>query len=1046
MSFLLLKSRPGRPAPSTQGAVRSKRSNLSIAVSRKSQGTASRSRFSLPASASDQGDQIQFHRPLHKRVQQQKQQQQHLTSRQRSRQKEQNSQQITKSQNEIVSMDEGKTKIIYYIMLFVRTLQLRVFMFSILAHTPTVMEDIRVLEQQQRDSQRLLTSIKQTKQHKLQEQSTLETNVSSLKYANGEAQAQLIRSREVLSKSTRDLGSSRLKSDRSSENIKKLDEKIKRGLATIRALHSKQRRACASMLKLHNAQEKLNMSIKNIKTQTKAQELTRDDLKHRGNLLAKSIQALKVEVKDFFDSTIQTRSEVSAFEKELTASQQLEGTTKNRVESIETERTSEDKTYEAVKLDFDKRIKSANNHITDIEAQIHDVGVDIEVNRRELIEAGQMCIRHQNVERHQVSTELEDAILDISRVKISTAKKEQLLRQSEREKINLAESVNALKQEQLELERKYEETKENIQKVTKLSNDRESQEKERSLAFEDQMLELKCQREKVAGLRNTIKGLQTTIRTSIECDEKCICNQEDKLKKGGNEREAMTTKIEGLNLRATELDLHAEDTKNENRESVDQVKSAANASKELFQNLQKEEELLPQSNEYEIDDILEEIVKKREEVLQDSSTEISTMLKSKCVSPCAFFHIHCTLFKSMLPNIFLSENPCLANLNLSFDHTQNVSFDEQVKVALSGLFAACKERVKEALVDYDGKIQQEKEERDRKLQCQEKERKMREIISEEKRKGKIQQVEKAKERNCSNVDGVEMQRSEENLEVMDRTNEFSFPEDELLENFGSTVDETKESKEKKRKGIVESRADNSETRQKKRKLMGRRKQSSKRKMYNIDSPKKVLVKELKLEARNQNNHHNSFEQPHSIPRGRTNQTGEIMRRKRSTHGKDTKSSTNRSDFHECAEGGKAHSAGLPIVNCHRLKKGDQSDSLRRSRQKQCKERDCKQQGAMKNKKKLNIFEDFQVSAVAKLSKKKRDSKETKESCSKPSKRRRSKSSNIRTRPGGTGRDAPTSQSALSKTGRRRKKSMSSNLNREDISAIVDVDFNFTSDA
>ena len=98
MSFLLLKSRSGRPAPSTK----SKRPNPSIAFPRNNHGT--RNRFSLPARASNQGDQIQLHRPLHKRSQQQ-----HL-SRQRSRQKEpsQTSQQTTKSQDDIVSMDEGK--------------------------------------------------------------------------------------------------------------------------------------------------------------------------------------------------------------------------------------------------------------------------------------------------------------------------------------------------------------------------------------------------------------------------------------------------------------------------------------------------------------------------------------------------------------------------------------------------------------------------------------------------------------------------------------------------------------------------------------------------------------------------------------------------------------------------------------------------------------------------------------------------------------------------------------------------------------------------
>ena len=67
-----------------------------------------------------------------------------------------------------------------------------------------------------------------------------------------------------------------------------------------------------------------------------------------------------------------------------------------------------------------------------------------------------------------------------------------------------------------------------------------------------------------------------------------------------------------------------------------------------------------------------------------------------------------------MPNYF-EENPCLANLNLSFDQTLNTSFEEQLKSALFGLFAACKERVKVALVDHEKRIQ-DAEERNRKNQ------------------------------------------------------------------------------------------------------------------------------------------------------------------------------------------------------------------------------------------------------------------------------------------------------------------------------------------
>eukprot|EP00957_Ditylum_brightwellii_P159793 12162858-Ditylum_brightwellii.AAC.1 len=74
------------------------------------------------------------------------------------------------------------------------------------------MEDLRVLEQQQRESQHMLQSIKLTREHKLEQRASLENKLSSVKYSNGERRAQLSRARDVLSKSTRELGTARLHS------------------------------------------------------------------------------------------------------------------------------------------------------------------------------------------------------------------------------------------------------------------------------------------------------------------------------------------------------------------------------------------------------------------------------------------------------------------------------------------------------------------------------------------------------------------------------------------------------------------------------------------------------------------------------------------------------------------------------------------------------------------------------------------------------------------------------------------------------------------
>jgi hypothetical protein len=114
------------------------------------------------------------------------------------------------------------------------------------------MEDLRVLEQQQLESQRKLAAIKLTKQHKLEQRSTLESKLSSLKYANGEQRAQLVRARDVLSRCTRELGAAKLRSGRSSEALKAFDGRLKRALLSVRSLQVGRRKLDSEIVVLRN--------------------------------------------------------------------------------------------------------------------------------------------------------------------------------------------------------------------------------------------------------------------------------------------------------------------------------------------------------------------------------------------------------------------------------------------------------------------------------------------------------------------------------------------------------------------------------------------------------------------------------------------------------------------------------------------------------------------------------------------------------------------------------------------------------------------------
>jgi hypothetical protein len=68
------------------------------------------------------------------------------------------------------------------------------------------MKDLRVLEQQQHESQRKLQHAQETKQRRIEYHATLETNLEQVKYQNGQNRAELSHMHNLLSKGQRSLG------------------------------------------------------------------------------------------------------------------------------------------------------------------------------------------------------------------------------------------------------------------------------------------------------------------------------------------------------------------------------------------------------------------------------------------------------------------------------------------------------------------------------------------------------------------------------------------------------------------------------------------------------------------------------------------------------------------------------------------------------------------------------------------------------------------------------------------------------------------------
>ena len=120
------------------------------------------------------------------------------------------------------------------------------------------MNDLRILEQQQRESKRMLESMKLTKVHKLEQKKSIDVNLSNLKYQAGEMRAELQRANKELSKHHRQVLDARSRSEKSRKDSTRFDAKMKRAIGVARVLATYQNKVEAAMIGLNETNAKLN--------------------------------------------------------------------------------------------------------------------------------------------------------------------------------------------------------------------------------------------------------------------------------------------------------------------------------------------------------------------------------------------------------------------------------------------------------------------------------------------------------------------------------------------------------------------------------------------------------------------------------------------------------------------------------------------------------------------------------------------------------------------------------------------------------------------
>ena len=402
-----------------------------------------------------------------------------------------------------------------------------------------MLEDLRVLEQQQREAQRKLANARMTKEARIQKHATLESNLELLKYSNGELRAQLRQSRDILSIGTRELGTRRLAARSAGNSIQAFEQKLKQGLRSARVITAYRRKIDSIIITIENKETTLVRLTAEGKKKVNELQKDHQKMQHHEETLRASIRQELSKVQSLAESVASLRTNNNALEQEMVEAQNMEESTKLREEAIAAQITAEQKRHQAATAKLAEQIEVYEERQGALSSQVETFKIEVEAKKQKLVNAEQQIILYQQSEGHELSPLPGDPqapvpILDTNRLNAALQADTKAVTVREAENGDLRRLIEQL---QVDLEKTEEESLEVKGKASSLSESalkRKKFEEERREVISSFQKELERDREEVLKLEESLQDLRNSrIREALEhsrliaeCNETITQNQE----------------------------------------------------------------------------------------------------------------------------------------------------------------------------------------------------------------------------------------------------------------------------------------------------------------------------------------------------------------------------------------------------------------------------------------------------------------------------------------------------------------------------------------
>ena len=493
------------------------------------------------------------------------------------------------------------------------------------------MKDLRVLEEQQRESQHKLTQTKLLKQNMLERQSEMEARLASLKFKNGELRVQLTRMNEVLSTSTREMEAAKLDAARSEENLKAASKELKKSLTSSR-VHTSYCRKIDGRIQLVRSRESACHRVQvSRREDDRAAEKTLEETEATELRLEQSIAEREDKVQLVAEETSKVRIEVSGFAEDLQVAQEMQASTKLRAEGISAEIQSEESRQDEEMQRFKTRLVEIKRVEEELQSNREQAEKGLREKTPMLHSVWHDCIKIQVEEGHDPSLEpTEDGplpFLDVERIVKTLRDQQDKIASAKSSCDDLLATMDQRHEEIRKLDSEITDLTKEVPEIREASEVLHRIELERTTQYESLLRKLESDHEEVDTLRVAVTGLEQNINEEKERLEKKLEQQNGVLHQKEQELEELARLLNEKKQAIEENKVQFEDEKTKASFPLARAKKEADTAKESFERMKEEVEYLKSNLDDELQKEVQEIERAQEMMLEETRVKTTRVLK-----------------------------------------------------------------------------------------------------------------------------------------------------------------------------------------------------------------------------------------------------------------------------------------------------------------------------------------------------------------------------------------------------------------------------------